>query len=349
MATPIKKNHRNETKTDTNQPGQENGSALEKFWLWNKARRKRIKEQRKKPQTFGETIWSWTKTIVGAVIVVMIINGILIASFVVPTGSMERTVMTGDFLFVNKFIFGPSTPQVIPFLNIPLPFYKFPGWRDPVKNDVIVFIFPGNRDEVESKEFQYYLKRCVATAGDTLAVINKKLFVNGIESPLPKHGQYLYKEPISPYNKWETFPPGRGYTRDNYGPIRIPKKGDYIPLSQSNWREWEYFIKKEKHDISSDGMNIYIDGRIQKGYSIKRDYCFGMGDNRDNSLDSRYWGFIPVENVVGTPLMVYWSWPLKVKDVDEPEYRRDPDTEKDLTIGEKIARIRWGRLVNFIR
>ena len=328
---------------------QEDSSMFVKLWQWYKAHRKRVKEKRKKPQTFGETILSWTKTIIGAIIVVMIINGLLIASFVVPTGSMERTVMTGDFLFVNKFIYGPTTPQVIPFLNIPLPFFKFPAPAAPEKGDVIVFIFPGNRDEVESKEFQYYLKRCVAVAGDTLSVINKRLYVNGIEYKLPPYGQYIYSEPLSPYNKWETFPPGRGYTRDNYGPIRIPKKGDYIALNIRNWREWEYFIKKEGHEVHSDGSNVYIDDKIQFGYKVEQDYVFGMGDNRDNSLDSRYWGFIPVESVVGTPLLVYWSWPIKVKDVDEMEYKNDPDQERELTIFEKIARVRFNRITKLIK
>ena len=73
----------------------------------------------KKPETFGESVVSWIKTILGAIVVVMIINGAAIASFVVPTGSMENTVMAGDFLFVNKFIYGPTTPQIVPFLNIP--------------------------------------------------------------------------------------------------------------------------------------------------------------------------------------------------------------------------------------
>ncbi|MFN3269653.1 MAG: S26 family signal peptidase, partial [Candidatus Kapaibacteriota bacterium] len=102
-------------------------SFLTRLWEWYIERRRKAKEKKKKPQTFGETLLSWVKTIVGALIIVMFINGFLVASFVVPTGSMENTVMTGDFLFVNKFIYGPTTPQIIPFFNIPLPYIKFPG------------------------------------------------------------------------------------------------------------------------------------------------------------------------------------------------------------------------------
>ncbi|MGA2296046.1 MAG: signal peptidase I [FCB group bacterium] len=298
---------------------------------------KNIKDKKKKkaqPQTFSQIIWSWTKTIVGAIIVVTILNGLAIASFVVPTGSMEKTVMTGDFLFVNKFIYGPTTPQVIPFFNIPLPFYHFPAFRQPEKGDVIVFIFPGNRDEIEPSEFQYYLKRCVATPGDTLEVRQKHLFVNGKEMALAPHGEYDESIPETPADKWQTFPYGRGYTRDNYGPIRIPKKGDIIQLNPQNVNEWMVFIGREGHNVTTTGSAVFIDGKEANTYKINRDYCFGMGDNRDHSLDSRYWGFIPVENVVGTPMIVYWSW----------------DTALPLSkLIDKIASVRWSRIATIIR
>lgn len=304
------------------------------FFDWYRNRKKLREEKRKKPQTFGETLVSWAKTILGALIIVMFINGFLVASFVVPTGSMENTVMTGDFLFVNKFIYGPTTPQIIPFLNIPLPYIKFPGPKKPERGDVIVFVYPGDRDEVKAREFQYYLKRCIAIAGDTLQIVNKKVYVNGKEFPLPKYGKYDYSEPLSPYNKWETFPPGIGFTRDDYGPIRIPKEGDTIYLNPKNWRQWEVFIKREGHDVSYDGINIYIDGNTATYYIVKRNYCFAMGDNRDHSADSRYWGFVPYENVVGTPMIVYMSW----------------DTNTPLVnFIEKIKSIRWNRIGKIIQ
>lgn len=269
---------------------------------------KKKKAEPKKPETPKEQFISWVKTIVGAIIVVMFINGAIVASFVVPTGSMESTVMTGDFLFVNKFIYGPTTPQLVPFLNIPLPFYKFPGIKEPEKNDVIVFIYPGDRDQVKSSDFVYYLKRCVATAGDSIEISNKKLFVNGNEVVLPEHGQYDRNLPIYPGDKQRTFPAGAGYTRDNYGPIRIPKKGDVLDLNPQNIRQWDVFITREGHEVTSTSTSVLIDGKESTSYKVQRDYCFAMGDNRDNSLDSRYWGFVPYDNVVGSPIVVYWSW-----------------------------------------
>ena len=303
-------------------------SGVKKFIEWNKKR----KAKKKEPETLGESLLSWLKTIVGAIIVVMIINGLAIASFVVPTGSMEDTVMPGDFLFVNKFVYGPSTPQVIPFVNIPLPFVRFPGIKDPEKGDVIVFIYPGDRDEVEDQDFQYYLKRCIAVGGDTIEIKNNVVYINGKKQPMPELAK---TDPSAPraYDKWQTFPPGKGFTRDNYGPILVPQEGDTLHLSKKNWKHWEYFIRKEGHEITTDNINILIDGKPQDHYIIERDYVFGMGDNRDHSADSGYWGVIPEENVVGTPIMVYWSWSPKVPITD---------------FFEKISTIRWSRIGTLI-
>ncbi len=292
------------------------------------------KSKKKEPETFSEHLMSWTKTIIGAIIIVMFINGAAIASFVVPTPSMEKTVMTGDFLFVNKFIYGPSTPQVIPFFNIPLPFYKLPPLKKPELNDVIVFIFPGNQNEVEPDQFQYYLKRCCGTAGDTVMLRNKVLYVNGDKIPLPETGQYDDSRPVGTWDPNPRFPYGTGFSKDNYGPVRIPKKGDTIHINPDNINQWYIFIMREEHEVAKRGDIIYIDGNPASSYIVERDYVFGLGDNRDHSLDSRYFGFIPEENVVGTPILVYWSW----------------DTNLSLfgDFIDKIASIRWHRFFKII-
>ena len=306
-------------------------ASFKKAWAWYLDRRRKKKEERKKPMTFKEQVVSWTKTIVGAVVVVMIINGLAIASFVVPTGSMQKTVMAGDFLFVNKFIYGPSSPQVIPFLNIPLPFFRFPGLRSPEQGDVIVFIYPGERNELKPKNFEYYLKRCVAVAGDSLLIVNKKVYVNGVEFPLPPNAA----PPLYPVNNAPAPSPyGKGFTFDNYGPIKVPKEGDILQLNNSNIADWKIFIEREGHKVSFDVNTITIDGTVTNEYKVQRNYCFGMGDNRDDSKDSRDWGFIPYENVVGTPIMVYWSWSPEV------EFKN---------LAEKLKSIRWSRLGTFIR
>ena len=279
--------------------------------------------------TLGETAFSWLKTIVSSLLIVMVINGLLIASFVVPTGSMENEVMAGDFLFVNKFIYGGSSPQTIPFFNTPLPYFRLPGLRDPARNDVIVFIYPGARDQAEPTDFQYYLKRCVATYGDTLQVRDGVVHINGVAQPFPPNAK-VERKGLQPEDHLNTFPPGAGYTRDNWGPMRIPKAGDVIPLNDSTFEAWRVFILREGHTLERNGEIMVLDGKPATSYTVERNYVFGMGDNRNNSEDSRYWGFIPVENVVGTPLMVYWSW--------------DVGPFGDAPLGHKIANIRWGRI-----
>jgi signal peptidase I len=239
----------------------------------------------------------------------LVLNSFVLASFEVPTGSMENEIMTGDFLLVNKFVFGGTTPKTIPFTNKRIPSFKLPAMWRVERGDVIVFTFPGNRDEVEAPEFAYYLKRCVAIAGDTLHVKEKVVYVNGIASPVPRNVKFInnFTKPGG-YAEPKIFPPGSPFNEDNYGPIVVPKKGDVIPLSPENFAAWEIFIRREGHSATMHNGVISVDGVAASSYTVGRDYVFGMGDNRDNSLDGRFWGFIPEESVVGTPLIVYWSW-----------------------------------------
>lgn len=292
--------------------------------------KKKLKDQPAKKKSFIEELWATIKILPQAILFVMIINGIAIASFVVPTGSMKDTVKIGDFLFVNKFKYGPSTPQVIPIVNIPLPYYKFPGFWKPEVNDVIVFVFPGNADQIEASNFTYYLKRCVATAGDTIEVRDQQVYVNGKIMKNPENSIINDRNP-----QLARFPFGTRWTYDNYGPLRIPAKGDVIKLDRYTIPKWRVFIEREGHEVTTDFNSVIIDGKEVTEYTVERDYCFGMGDNRDRSDDSRNFGFIPQENVVGTPMVVYWSW--------------DTDIPMIANIGDRLASIRWGRLGTIIK
>ncbi len=275
----------------------------------------------------------------------LVLNSFVIASFEVPTGSMENEIMTGDFLLVNKFVYGGTTPgtmppfQVLPIFNIKIPTvdvprFKLPSFWDVEKGDVIVFVWPGNRDEVQSAEFTYYLKRCIATQGDTLEIKDRIVFVNGKQVQFPRNVKFNYTN-IRPkgYADERIFPPNSPFNEDNYGPLIIPKKGMVIPLSPTDYYQWKTFIRREKHTIEMKAGVISIDGKQTESYTVERDYVFGMGDNRDNSLDSRFWGFIPKEDVVGTPLVVYWSW--------------DPDKPL-INIFDKLSTVRLERVGNLV-
>ncbi len=264
------------------------------------------------------------------------LNSFVLASFEVPTGSMENEIMTGDFLFVNKFIYGGTTPRTIPFTNIRLPWIRVPAFRHVERGDVIVFEFPGYRDDVIAEEFQFYLKRAIALAGDTVQIINRVVYVNGVPSPLPRNMKFDTDrvEPAG-YGDPRIFPEGSPYNEDNWGPVVIPRKGDVIQLSAENYRQWRVFIMREGHTTRMDpDHTILIDGTPATEYTVQRNYLFGMGDHRDNSLDGRFWGFIPEENLVGTPMIVYWSW--------------DPNLPIYDVFG-KIASIRLSRIGTIIK
>lgn len=302
--------------------------------------KKEKKAKQKTPETFLEWLISWIKTIVFALVFIMFLHGLLIGSFIVPTGSMENTVMAGDFLICNR-LFGPTTPQIIPFLNIPLPYLNLPALKDPHKGDVIVFVFPGMRDEVEAGEFTYYLKRCVAEPGDTLEVRDNVLYVNGIKQPLAPDAQF---EPVGiehPQEQFITFPVSKKWTHRNYGPIVIPKKGDTVTIdSYEKYVDWDIFIQREGHEVgwNNETKMFYLDSNApSQKYVVEQDYYFGMGDNRDNSLDSRYWGFIPRENIIGSPLFVWMS--ISMTD----EYGQP------LSLFGKIAGMRPSRIGTIIR
>lgn len=253
-----------------------------------------------------DSIISLLKT---AAILLIIISAVVEASRV-PTGSMEDTIKIGDFLLINKYLYGPATPRYIPLTGIELPFYRFPSFREPKKNDIIVFKWPGNRDQIEADRLEHYVKRCIAGPGDTLEIIDKVVYINGEQFPIPEHVNYdntlLPKGVADPY----IFPKGSGWNSDNYGPLVIPKKGDVIELNRDNIERWETFINREfgKDVVRYINDDIYINDKKTNEYVVTEDYYFAMGDNRDNSLDSRYWGFVPRESITGTPIITYWSW-----------------------------------------
>jgi len=251
------------------------------------------------------------KNLLFALIAALLIKSFLIETSRVPTGSMETTIKVGDFLFVNKFIYGSSSPRNIPFTDIALPYFQLPAFKDPEKGEIVVFEYPGDRDDLHPKGITNYVKRCIATPGDTIQIINKVVFINGKEAPIPTHIQYadphIYPAGIVHPG---IFPKGSGWNRDNYGPYAVPKAGDVITLNSQNIEKWRTIIDREfgKRVVKNRNGKIFIDGKEVTSYKIKKDYYFMMGDNRDNSDDSRFWGLVSRDRVIGEALMIYWSW-----------------------------------------
>ena len=267
-----------------------------------------IKKRKSKPREYFDAL-------VFAAVVAFFIKVFLFEAYRIPTGSMEETLKVGDFLLVTKFTYGATTPRNIPFTDIRIPFVKLPGFKEPKLGDIIVFDFPGDRDEKQSKEVLNYIKRCVGLPGDSIRVVNKVLYNNGVAFPNPPNSKFI--SPLSPANMSNPriFPKGSGWNEDNYGPIRIPKAGDQIKIDSNNFDAWKMFVIREGRTIRlGQDMRVYVDEQVLPDgmYTVKRDYLFMMGDNRNNSLDSRFWGFMPKENVVGEAFLIYWSWDANI-------------------------------------
>ena len=278
----------------------------------------------------------YVATIAATLVVALFLKTFVVEAFRIPSASMENTLRIGDFLFVNKFVYGAETPKYLPFTTVEIPHVRLPALFSPRRGDVVVFEFPGDRDDTHPPRGINYIKRCIALPGDTLVIQDKTVLVNGREFFLPAHARlsqpsdFLPREPFS-----LIFPKGSSFNPDYYGPLIVPYKGMTLNVSNGAIEGWQTFIEREGHRVTIDQDSaVLIDGVPSAHYTVERDYLFMMGDNRDNSLDSRFWGFVPEENVVGKAMFVYWSW----------------DTSIPITsIGDKFAAIRWSRIGTLIR
>ncbi|MCL6099986.1 MAG: signal peptidase I [Bacteroidetes bacterium] len=271
------------------------------------------KKETKKPvvKTQKQKFIEFWKNLLFAAVAAFLIKTFFIETSRVPTGSMESTIMVGDFLFVNKFIYGSSSPRSIPFTDIALPYFQLPAIHEPRRGDIVVFEYPGDRDDLKAAEITNYVKRCIGVPGDTIEIVDKVVFVNGKEAHRPAHIQYInnYCTPKGIPNP-RIFPKGSEFNEDNYGPIVVPRKGQVINLTTDNVEKWRIIIDRElgRLAVTVEGNQVMIDGKPVKSYTLTKDYYFMMGDNRDDSADSRFWGFVPRDKIAGEAFLIYWSW-----------------------------------------
>jgi signal peptidase I len=378
-----------------------------KFWSKKKTTPKKKKS----------ALREWTDAIVFAVIAATLIRTFFIEAYVIPTPSMERSLLVGDFLFVSKVNYGartPITPIAFPFAHhtmplintkaywdgIKLPYYRLPGLSDVKKGDVVVFNYPMDADSplyrpVDKRE--NFIKRCQGIAGDTLSVVDGQVWVNGKAAPTPPGEQMQYSydtngvelnpqvindlqitlypsqnnysmtkasaDALKGYSNIKNFKPilsekGKSdpnypvyptnsqhpvgpanlmlngkqpdykWSVDNYGPIIIPKKGWTVKLDSLTYPQYERCISVyENNKLEVKGSDIYINGKKTDSYTFKMNYYWMMGDNRHDSDDSRFWGFVPEDHIVGKALFIWMSW-------DEN--------------ASFFSKIRWSRLFNGI-
>lgn len=261
------------------------------------------------------------KTLFVTILVALFLKTFVIEAFRIPSGSMENTLLVGDFLLVNKIAYGLRTPRYFPMTAQAIPSIAVPVFGSVRRGDVVVFEYPGRRSEVDGAKPMYYIKRCVGLPGDTLAIRSGQVTVNGREVMLPRRAKSLYGNAFS--------------NGGDYGPTIVPRKGEKILLTSENLGAYKDLVERERHrvEINMAGA-VLIDGREMSHYAVERDYYFVLGDNRGNSLDSRAWGFVPEDAIIGEALLVYWSW----------------DTElRGEGVHERFGNIRWDRIGTLIR
>lgn len=272
----------------------------------------KTEEEQNREKTPKEKFKDFISSILFALIAAFLIITFIIQNTRIPTGSMEDTILVGDFVLVNKFIYGSSSPRYVLFTDIPLPHFTLPALREPKPNDIVVFEYPGEKDRLFARERNVnYVKRLIGMPGDTIKIINRVVFINGKEFKRPTYIKYLdyYSRPADVVEP-RIFPKGAQWNEDNYGPLVIPKKNSTIELNLSNIEQWRTIIDREygKRVVKVENNTITIEGKPVSSYTFKKDYYFMMGDNRDDSLDSRFWGFVARDTIVGEAFIALFSW-----------------------------------------
>lgn len=270
------------------------------------------------------------------VAVALLLRTFIVEAYRIPSSSMENTLRVGDFLIANKIIYGSQTPRFLPLTNVDLPRFRFPALKSPERGDVIVFELPAYAQGSSISDRTNYVKRCIGLPGDTVAIVNKKIVVNGEEMEAASSGKKGMRPMFPPeFGDVRIFPKGSKFNEDQFGPVVVPKRGMMLNLNSDSFMFVKEMVEHEGHDIKlgADGI-VTIDGDARDCYEVQMDYFFMMGDNRDNSLDSRFWGFVPEDLIVGRVMMIYWSW--------------DENITGD-GIGSYLAGIRWDRIGTIVR
>ena len=374
-------------------------------------------QENKKPKKQKSAMREWWDSVLFAVVAATLIRGLFLEAYTIPTGSMEKSLLINDFLFVSKVHYGARTPktilqvplthQKIWFTEIPsfsdaiqIPNFRLPGFTSVKNGDVVVFNYPGcpERPDPYGGFDKYpvdlrtnYIKRCIGIGGDVVDIRNSEVYVNNKKFDNATGTQKYYKiesntnineklfEKLGIENKGEGSENGKIYysinatesalaelkkydfvtnifpdiiakgdtsdqnynafphqttlfsnNRDNFEPFTVPKKGMKIQLTDKNIAMYKSVITVFDLNKNAEYKNgkIFIDGKQVNEYTFNQDYFFMMGDNRYESDDSRFWGFVPADHIVGKAVFIWMS-------IDAN--------------GSLLNKIRWSRLFSLIK
>lgn len=364
-----------------------------------------IKDRSLKPKTAaGE----WISSILFAVVAATIVHTYFMQPYTIPTGSLERTLLVGDFLFVSKFHYGARTPMTaisFPMVHdtIPVirkksyaspqyPYFRLPGFQKIKRNDIVVFSWPVDTvnafQQYSDGKYHYkpidkksnYVKRCVGIPGDSLSVVDGYVYINGKKNILPERAQLQFTHRGTTkggnfnlqnlYNRYKIKPNEFAYNNqafnahcmtieaaskfknhpnvssierilspkgeknngvfpnnkkvnwnyDYFGPIYIPEAGKTVDMNLKSFSLYRRIIEVYEgsemgidNKLTLNGTQIFLNGKPITKYTFKQDYYWMMGDNRHNSEDSRAWGYVPANHVVGKPVFIWMSWDSNAK------------------------------------
>ncbi|MGI0108108.1 signal peptidase I [Salinimicrobium sp. WS361] len=351
----------------------------------------------------GTAAGEWISSILFAIVAATIVHTYVMQPFTIPTSSLEKTLLVGDYLFVSKFHYGARTPitsiafpmvhDTIPVLGLKsywnkphIPYFRIPGFQDIDRTDIVVFNWPvdtvrkfrdqsGIRYDKPIDKKSNYVKRAVGLPGDSLEIIDGRIHINNQPLELPDRAkpQYSYAgttkgqgfDPYTMYKMYDitdafyqdpntnqfyiqslteenyqrlknhpnvasleriTTPAGQkdvkifpnnnrfNWNSDNMGPLYVPKEGTTVTITPETVGLYRLIIETyeglemgRERKISLRDDKVLLNGQPLESYTFEQDYYFMMGDNRNNSEDSRYWGYVPENHIVGKPVFIWMS------------------------------------------
>ncbi|SEK19990.1 signal peptidase I [Parapedobacter koreensis] len=270
-------------------------------------------------------IWKTSRGIaLTAIFTVLVVGSLrifLFASFSIPTPSMQPTILPGDHILINKLVPGPRMDWLCNAADVSDNHrYRIKGHRPVTRGDVLVFNAPYHLSDKIAKNWEiYYVKRCMGVPGDTLQIKENAYWIKN------KAGAFKVSVPANKLvDAWmDSQKPDRfkelDWTLASLGPAYIPREGDKIRLDSVNIYLYENLIEYETGgEVSFSANRCYLDGKPYPYHSFRQNYYFMAGDYAVDSEDSRYWGLLPEDHIVGKAAYIWRS-----TDPDTKKYRFD--------------------------